>query len=91
MSREFGNVPRRWLEIGEFTTGNDDYTGRRAAPEVAKNEGTDRRRKIALVAIAVDLANQARQRRVAASGNFPQAIPESRLQAHAGLVTADGN
>lgn len=91
MSREPANLPRRRIQIRECAGGNDDFSGRRAGLEIFQDEDPDRRGQIAPVAIAVDLAYQAGQRRVAYPGNFLQGIPESLFLAHAGLEAGDNN
>src|ERR1700756_3394650 len=62
-----------------------------AALEVVENEQANRGRQIALLAIAVDLADQLRQRHAAQAGNLLHAVPEGLLEADAGLVPGDDN
>jgi len=60
-----------------------------AGPKIIENEQTNRGRQIALLAIAVDLADQFGQRHVAQPGDFLHAVPECLFEADAGLVTRD--
>src|SRR5215510_8773486 len=62
-----------------------------AGAEVVQHEQANRRRQIALLTIAVDLADQLRQRHVARARNFLHAVPECLFEADAGLVTGNDN
>src|ERR1700712_5380987 len=63
--------------------------GYRAGAEIVEHEKPDRRRQVALLAVAVDLADQFGQRHVSQARNFLHAVPEGFLEADAGLVTGD--
>src|SRR5262245_61358361 len=60
-----------------------------AGAEVVEHEQANRRRQIALLAIAVDFADQLRQRHVARAGDLLHAVPEGLFEAEAGLVAGD--
>src|SRR5258708_6019153 len=60
-----------------------------AGAEIMREEEGDWGREIALLAVAVDLADQFGQRHVALSRNLFHAIPERLFEADAGLVAGD--
>src|ERR1041385_8184600 len=60
-----------------------------AGPEIIKHEQTNRRGQVALLAVAVDLADQFGQRHVTEAGDFLHAVPERLFKADAGLVAGD--
>src|ERR1700738_2607524 len=70
---------RLWIQCGR----------QGAAAKIVQHEETNRRRQIALLAVAVDLAHQFGQRHVSQSRNFLHAIPERLFEADAGFVTGD--
>ena len=60
-----------------------------ARAEIVQHEKADRRGQIALLAVAVDLADQFGQRHVAQARDFLHAVPERLFEADTGLVAGD--
>ena len=64
---------------------------RGASLEVVQDEQADCRRRVALLTIGIDLANQLGQRHAALLGNLLHAAPKWLFEAHARLVAVGEN
>src|SRR5579883_745874 len=72
-----------------FAVASATWRARSAALEVIEHEQPDRRGQVALLALAVDLADELGERHVALARDLLHAVPERLLEAHAGLVACD--